>query len=163
MIGEIIVAAVIATPLLLGLFFRTSTTYIFFSLMTGELLGRYFGEDLDHLVEQLTKSTKYEGYGEIMLIVIPMVLTAYILRGSIAKGKWIMHILPLAVTGIIFSAFVLSVTPENIQELVRESSAGDLVMHLNKSIIGVLLVVQLLSLWIINHIKHSRRRKHSKD
>lgn len=161
MIGEIIVALVIGMPLALGLIFRTNTSYIFFSLMTGELLGRYFGHDLDGLIQQTTHSSEYEGYGEIFLIIAPVLLTSYILRGSIPKGKWIVHFIPLLVTGIIGGAFILPILPDDPLNLVRDVPIGDWMLHLNKTIIGGLLIVQLLSLWIINHIKHHREKKRS--
>ena len=156
MTGTIVLAGVLAAPLILGILFRVNVTFLFFSVMAGELLGRYFGEDLNLLIYTQFRNITLATYGEILLIVLPLVLTAIFLRKSLTKGKTLVHIIPFIVTGVVFAAFVLPLLPEDIRRQVQELALGDWLIHLNKVIIGAVIISQLITLWLLNraHIKH---------
>jgi hypothetical protein len=143
MTGTILLGIILGFPLLLGLMFRVSVSHLFFSLMAGELLARYFGHDL--------ASTAPGSYGELLLILTPMLLTAYLLRGTLSKGKLMLNLAPLVLTGIIFAAFILPVLPLSAQDTVRTVSLGNWLMELNRVIIGGVVVLQLVALWLLNH------------
>jgi hypothetical protein len=149
MLGETLLLAIIGFPLFLGLLFRVSTSHLFFSLMAGELLGRYFGRDLESFTASLTHWADLPHYSEAMLIILPMILTAVFLHGSLTKGKALLHILPLAVTGVIAAAFLVPILPHFLQEAVRSWPPGDWFLHLNKTIIGTMIAVQLIALWLL--------------
>lgn len=136
-------------PLLIGVIFRVSTSHIFFSLMAGELLGRYFGHDLEKLAHNFAKNVELTGYGEIFLMALPMALTALFLKGTITKGKIILHIIPLIVTGVIFAAFVAPLLQDNLRQGIEAQQIGEKFLHLNKVIIGGMVGLQLLSLWFL--------------
>lgn len=145
----IVLAIVLTTPLILGVFFRVNVAYLFFSVMAGELLGRYFGHDLNNII-----SSKFNeilaAYSEIMIIILPVLLTSIFLRKSLTKGRTTLHIIPYLVTGVIFAAFVLPLLPPDIQAQVQELWLGDWLLHLNKAIIGAVIITQLITLWLLN-------------
>lgn len=159
MAGQIFLGLIIAMPLLLGLIFRVSTSHIFFSLMAGELLGRYFGHDLEKLAHGFIKNIELAGYGEIFLMAAPMLLTALFLKGTITKGKIILHIIPLIVTGVIFAAFVAPLLQQNLKDGIEAIPVGEKFLHLNKIIIGGMVGLQLLSLWFLTR-KEKGESKH---
>ena len=159
MTGPIILAAIIAFPVVLGLIFRVSTSHIFFSLMAGELLGRYFGHDVENQAKAVAGNMDFHGYGEIALLVLPMILTAIFLKGSISRGKTVLHVVPLIVTGVIFAAFLIPILPQNIQDQIEGFSLGAAFMDLNKAIIGAMIAVQLISLWLLNRKSHEKKHK----
>lgn len=163
MIGSIIVGVLLALPLLIGLSFRVSTSHVFFSLMAGELLGRYFGHDIDKQVDTLTKRSDFHGYGEIGLVIIPMILTGIMLRGTIKKGRGILHVIPLAITGIVLSAFVLPMLPADIKAMTLENIVGRWLYDLNKLIVGGMVILQLVYLWILSRKEKRHRAKHEAE
>lgn len=160
MTGEIILGSILSLPLILGLVFRVSTSHIFFSLMAGDLLGRYFGHDIETHTQSMAQQANQPSYGTILLITLPMILTAIFLKGTITKGKAILHILPLAVTGIIFAAFALPALPPGLQQEVRALNAGEWLLHLNKVIIGGMVAIQLVALWLLSRGEHGHKHEH---
>ncbi len=158
MTGQIILFSVLAFPLLLGVIFRVNTSHLFFSLMAGELLARYFGHDVEKLAEQSTSQSTVFPIGELALIVVPMILTAIFLRGSVSKSKLVLHIIPLAITGIVFAAFVLPLLPADLQAEISTGRVGKYLLDLNRVIIGSVVALQLISLWLLNRIgkKHGK-------
>lgn len=147
-------------PLFLGLAFKVSASHLFFSLMAGELLARYFGRDIDSLAgaagAPLSAST---AYGELALLVMPLLLTAIFLRATLARGKVVLHLLPLAITGVIFSAFVLPQLPESSLNTISSTQLGDWLLHLNRVIVGSVVIIQLVALWLLNNRRAPIKRK----
>jgi hypothetical protein len=162
MSGELLLIIILTLPLLLGVIFKASASHIFFGVMAGELLGRYFGHDIDGMFTGQLDQPALAGYGETLLIVLPMVLTAYFMRRSIKPHKLMFHIWPLAATGIILAAFVLPVLPPEIQTAATEHPVGDWLLHINRAIVGGVIILQLLSLWIFTRDKERRRKAKEK-
>lgn len=160
MTGQIILALVVALPLILGLVFRVSTSHLFFSLMAGELLARYFGHDIEHQAKAVYDKVSFTGYGEILLLTLPMILTAIFLKGSVSKGKIILHIIPLIITGLIYATFLTPMLPPDIQQQIKSFEVGAWILDLNKFIIGGMVAVQLVTLWLLNRGGHSEKGKH---
>jgi len=159
MTGQIILYAILAFPLILGLVFRVSTSHLFFSLMAGELLARYFGHNIDKIAEQNIDTTSLP-LGELALIIAPMLITSVVLRNTMGKNRIILHIIPLAITGIILSAFILPILPDNLQSQIETGRVGAYLLDLNRIIVGGVVVLQLISLWLFSkmgkgHSKHS--------
>jgi hypothetical protein len=127
--------------------------------MAGELLGRYFGHDIEKSAKPILQQSHATGYGEMLLIVLPMILTAIFMRNTISKGKAILHIPALIVTGIICAAFVIPIMPDALQNQVVTLAPARMILDLNRMIIGGMLVLQLISLWILNK-KEGGKKKH---
>lgn len=158
--GELVLIVLLALPLVLGLVFRVATSHIFFSLMAGELLGRYFGHDIDTNAKALSDTKILAGYGEVILIVLPMLLTAFFMKGTLSRGRSLLHIIPLIITGFICATFVLPTLPDTVQKIVRDVPAGDWILELNRMIVGVMVALQLVSLWLFNR---NEKKSKSKD
>ncbi len=159
MIPYVVLGAVLGLPLLLGLIFRVSTSHLFFSLMAGELLARYFGEDVSILVNSFARSQNIADYAEAGVIVLPVILTAIFLRGSLSKGKVILHFIPLLITGVVFAAFILPVLPDVARDYVRSVEAGRQLLDMSSVIVGVVVLVQLIALWLLNRTHGHKKRR----
>lgn len=142
MAGQVILYVVLALPLVLGLAFRVAASHLFFALMAGELLGRYFGHDIDKLVGGT--------YGELLLVVAPMAATAFILRNGISKRRLLIQAVPLAAMGVICAAFLLPLLPDALQDQVGAVTLGRMLIDLNRAIVGGMVVVQLAALWYMH-------------
>ena len=157
MTATLVLWIVLATPLVLGLIFRVKASHIFFSLMAGELLARFFGHDVEKLASENINTTTPDKYGEILLIFSAMILTAFFMRGTLSKSRVVFHVFPLAITGIILAAFVLPLMPTELQADIGATFIGGWILNLNRSIIGVVVVLQLVSLWIFNRSEKSKK------
>lgn len=158
MLGYIIIGAVLLLPLALGLVFRVGAPHLFFSLMAGELLARYFGQDIGKVAEPLARNAA-SAYGEIALLLMPIFLTAYFLKHSLTKGKAILHIVPLLITGLVLAAFLLPMLPADIQNLVRNIPLGQQLLNINRLIIGAVVALQLVALWVLNRNRGKEKDK----
>ncbi len=161
MTANIILWIILAFPLVLGLVFRVGAPQLFFSLMAGELLARYIGHDVEKLAADNLTTQPPERYGEIVLVVAAMTLTAIFMRGTVSKSKLVLHIIPLTITGIIMTAFLLPLLPAQLQTDIGSTFVGGWILNLNRAIIGVVVVLQLISLWLFN--RSEKHKKHSKE
>lgn len=155
---QILLWGTLSLPLLLGLLFRVGAPHIFFALMAGELLGRYFGHDIAELASTETVHTSALT-GEIVLLTAPMILTAFLMRKSTKKSRILFHSVPLAITGIVYAAFLFPLLDSSMQDSLSETFIGGWILNLNKSIIGVVVVAQLISLWLFNRSEHKHKKK----
>jgi hypothetical protein len=159
MTAQIILWSILAFPLILGFIFRVGAPHLFFSLMAGELLARYFGHDVEKIAAENISNQATERYGEIILVVAAMLLTAFFMRGTVSKSKLVLHVIPLAITGVIMAAFLLPLLPEGLQNQIGDTFVGGWILNLNRAIIGVVVVVQLISLWLFNRSENKKKHE----
>jgi hypothetical protein len=150
MTATLILWCILLFPLALGLIFKVKAPHLFFSLMAGELLARYFGHDVEKIAAENVAITAPEKYGEIILIVSAMILTAFFMRNTISKNRLILHIVPLAITGVVLAAFMLPILPSSLQSEISSTFIGGWLLNMNRSIVGVVVILQLVSLWLFN-------------
>lgn len=151
----VLLIVVLCLPLFLGAFFRVNTSHIFFSLMAGELLARYFANEAGNVVGLALREHQVE-YGEILLLVLPMVVTSIILKGTLSRKKLILHIVPLAITGVILAAFLLPLLPPEIEAQVADTELGERLLNMHRIIVGAVVGLQLVSLWLLNRKDESK-------
>lgn len=156
--GYIILGVLLGLPLALGLFFRVSASHLFFSVMAGELLGRYFGGTVDFMISAALPGRHLGNYAEPAVIFLPVLLTALFLRKSISRGKTLLHFLPLLITGVVLAAFVLPLLPETAQDFVAKTAVGRELLDTTSLIIGAVVLLQLIALWLLNNSTRHRGR-----
>lgn len=146
----IVVGVLLGLPLALGLLFRVSASALFFSVMAGELLGRYFHHEVAAFARSAFKTEAAAEYAEAFVVIMPLLLTALFMHGSISRGKTILHIIPLTITGLVLAAFVLPILPYELQQQVMNVPYGKQLLDSTNMIIGVVVFVQLISLWLLS-------------
>lgn len=151
MLGIVILWSALLLPLLIGSGWRVGVSHVFFSLMAGELLARYFGHDIDALLH-------VEGVGHIVCIVMPMAVTGYLLRRTISRRRLLVQFVPFLLTGLICAAFVLPLLPESLAALVRANALGNVLLDLHRTIIGSMVAIQLVTLWLLQRQRHGHHR-----
>lgn len=159
----IVLGFLLCLPLALGLFFRVSASSLFFSVMAGELLGRYFHHEAASIGRSIFKSNTAADYAEVIVVILPVLLTALFMHGSISRGKTVLHVLPLAITGLVLAAFVLPILPYELQQQIMTVPYGKQLLDSSNMIIGVIVLLQLISLWILARAPgEPHRKKHKK-
>jgi hypothetical protein len=154
---NIFIWIVIALPLVLGVIFRVGAPHLFFSVMAGELLARYFGHDVEKIANESISAQSPEKYGELLLLIIPILLTAFFMRKTVSKSRTILNIIPLAITGVVLAAFVFPLLSQGIQDQINVTFVGGWILNLNRAIIGVVVVLQILYLWLFSRSEKSKK------
>lgn len=160
MISYTILGVALGLPLMLGLIFRVSTSHLFFSLMAGELLGRYFGHEAELIISSVFRQPGVAEYAEITVLLLPVIATAVLLRGTLTKSRAILHIVPLAVTGVVLSAFVLPILPDLAKQYVSDLPVGKALLNISNLVVGLVVLLQLITLWLLNRSSHASKHKH---
>lgn len=155
-----LLAAILLLPLILGIKFKTAANHIFLSLLAGELLVRYFGDDATLVVRPFIRSEEALKYVELAILVVPIVLTAVFLKGTLGKGKLVLQFFPLLVTGLVFAAFALPLLPTSGQSLLRSTESGEWLHDSTDFIVGVMVFFQLIVLWLTQRKPKEEKGKH---
>lgn len=156
-IGYAILGALLGLPLLLGLGFRVSASHLFFSVMAGELLARYFASTLEFMLAITINNSHVGEYVEPAIIFLPLILTALFLKKSLSRGKAMLHFIPLVITGIVLAAFVLPILPKAVQDQAATNRIGQELLNTSSLIIGGVVLLQLIALWLLNRSRGHRR------
>lgn len=160
MLPFIFLGIILGLPLLLGLLFRVSTPYLFFSVLAGEVLARYFGDDAELVLRMVARNESVRAYADLAVLVLPVLLTVVFLRHTLSKSKLLFHIVPLALTGFVFAAFALPLLPEVAQNQIRSVNAGQRLLEGSDAIIGAVVFLQLVTLWVLNRPHEKHKKKH---
>ncbi len=162
MIGYIILGTVLGLPLLLGLIFRVSTAFLFFSLLAGELLARTFADDAELVLSSVPRGDLAAPYAELAILLLPLLLTALLLRRTLSKSKLLLQLLPFLLTGVVLAAFALPILPQAAKAQVASVDIGRQLLDNSSVIVGVMVFLQLIALWLGNRPKKDQEhgKKH---
>lgn len=155
----IILGVVLGLPLVLGLIFRVNTSFLFFSMLAGELLSRYFADDAELVIRLVVRNPAIQPYVELGLLLAPVILTALFLRKTLSKGRMIIYVIPYLITGFVLAAFALPMLPEPLQDQTRTVQVGERLLEGHETIVGAVVFVQLVTLWAMNRT-HEHGKKH---
>lgn len=161
MTGYIILGIAVGLPLLLGIILRVNPSFLFFSVMAGELLGRYFGDDAELVVKTFTNREWMTHYAEVIVLLLPVIFTALFLKRTIEKAKLFYLWVPFLVTGVVLAAFALPTLPDSIIAEVTSTEIGAKLYDSSDFIIGVVVAFQLVSLWLLQK-RHGHKKKRGK-
>lgn len=155
----ILLGVILAFPLILGVLFKVGASPIFFSIMAGELLARYFHEEAERSLKVMA-GEKMSHYGEALILILPVILTAIVMRGTMSRSKLVLNVVPLLIAGIVFAVFLLPILPFEIQTGLRETVYGDYFYELNSAIIGIVILSHLVILWLFDRGEGKKDKKH---
>jgi hypothetical protein len=147
-------------PLMLGLLFRVSTSHLFLALLSSELLERYFADDAKLVLEATVAQDWILEYVGLVILVLPMVLTAIFLRRTLSRGKTILHIIPLAISGVVFAAFAVVLLPGALLAQLEANHYGRMLLGATDLIIGVMIFLHLISMWLLGRSSEKHSQKH---
>lgn len=156
-------AAVIAIPVLLGLLFRVSSVYIFVSIAVGELLVRFVGDDAGLVASGFIKGQNGPTVALLLLLVLPMLFTVLFLKGSVARSKMLLDIIPLVALGLMLLVFVISLLPSGLQQQIFATKLGGIVKSTQDLIVAAAGLIILANMWLTGRVHHhAKHGKHHK-
>lgn len=158
----IILLVVVGVPILLGLMLRVNASHIFFSVMAGELLARYFGREAESALHVISNNTTVVSYAHLVIMTLPIVMTSVVLKNSISRSRAILNFFPLIVAGVVYAAFAVPLLPSFWQQQLQTSAVGEEFVRSTGAIIGFVVLFQLVVLWLMSRGNEggTKKRKH---
>jgi hypothetical protein len=154
-----VLIAIIAAPIALGIMLRVSASHLFFSVMAGELLARYFADEGELALKLMFNNPSIMQYAHVLILSLPVLLTAIVLKNSISRSRSVINIVPLIVTGIVYAAFAVPLLPVNLQNDIQSSILGRDFVDSSRALIGFVVLFQLVILWLTNRGESSKRKR----
>lgn len=153
----IILGFLFGLPLLVGLLFRVSTSFLFVTILAAELLERYFRYDVELALRPFIGSEVILSYVGLTMLVLPMLLTGIFLKGTLSLVRMTLHVVPLMLSGVVFAAFAAPVLPPVIQTELQTLEIGRVLLDNAQFIVGVTVLLQLLALWFLTKKKEAKK------
>lgn len=144
---DIVLMALIASPLLFTLLFKSDAAMNFLVLCLGFVLSTSVIGDLKHLLSQTNLSVTESTLG-LVLILTPFVLTALITRKKAGKGfKFFLHLLTAVSAGGLLALSMGPVINTSTFINLFESQVWQQLENYQSAIIGVGAFTSLTLIW----------------
>ena len=161
MVGTAVFAGLIAVPILLLLLLRSNGTVVFLSVCLGYLLAQFVSGDI---VEGLSmfislNSLVVGDYFQLLLLVLPVLLTLLFSRRSTHKGLGkLVHILPGIAAGLLVGLLAVGFLPGALQVEVKQVEYWKVLNNLQTGIVLAGAFFGLLHLFL-ERPKHEHHKK----
>ncbi len=160
---SVLLIIILLFPLALGLVFRVSASALFFSIMAGELLARYFHVEAERALKVMVGAGASH-YGEALILIIPIVLTAIVMRGTLPRAKLVISFIPLLISGIVFAVFLLPILPAELQAHLRANEYAAHLYDMNSAFVGIIILTHLVLMWVFDRGEHKgKKHRRKKD
>jgi hypothetical protein len=161
----VIVAAIAGLPVLLALVFRVSAVFLFLSIAVGNLLVLYLGTEAGLVSGLVSNDSIAPMVAQLVLLLLPVLLTLLFLRKSLPKHKLLLHLLPLFACGMMLMAVALPLLPGGIRAEILTSSVGPYFNNTQNLIVGTSALLVLLLTWVTHrshelHPRHKKKKHH---
>lgn len=159
MIPIVLFAVIAGLPVLNALILRVSAIFLFASIAIGNLLVLYLSDDVVLALNAFSKDKNIPMTVQLILLLLPMVLTLFFLRKSMPRTKILLHVLPLIGCGLSVAVLVLPILPSELQGQIFGMPSGDIFKNSQDLIVSVTAVMVLMLMW---HTYKPRDDKHHK-
>ena len=156
---EVIIGACIALVALLLVVFRTNAGVVFFSVCAGSVLASQLGSDASLISSTVVKDGDLnKSIAYIALIVLPALLSAIFLRGSVTSSKSVFNILPSVAVGALLALLIVPQLPPGVSGQALDSSAWGKLQDFQP----IILVGGVISSVLMLYATHRHGGKHKK-
>lgn len=146
----VLIAAMVAVPILILLAFRINAAIVFLSLCLGSVLVQFVGNDTSSFINLFSASKVVMHYGaSIFLLLLPAVFTMIVMIGTV-KGKFkvLLNILPAVAVGVVWLLLAEPYFTPGLRGAMTGTSAWHEIQKINTLIVTASTVVCLLFLWL---------------
>ncbi len=162
----VLIAALVAVPVLVLLVLRVNAAIVFLSLCLGSVLVRFVGNDTASFINLFSTRKIVMHYGAfIFLLLLPAVFTMIVMIGTV-KGKFraLLNVLPAIAVGMVGLLLAEPYFTPGLRAAVTRTSAWHDVQKVNVLIVTASTVVSLLFLWLQRPKRsgHDEGGKHGK-
>lgn len=159
MMYNVILVAAIALPVLLLMLLRAHAAIVFLSLCAGSLLVKYVGYDATTAANMFSSrdSNAFTAVILILVMLLPVLLSAFVLRRSVSGAKMIINIVPAAAVGVVGALLVVPLLPGGIQYNLTNTQIWIFMQQYENFIIGTGILLSLFIMWYSLRKPHHRR------
>jgi hypothetical protein len=157
----IILGVLAGLPVLLALFLRVNGFLLFFSIMAGDLLVRFLGDDATLVIGAFVKGEAASVYAQLLLFFLPVVITLLLVRKSVQKSKIFINIPSQLLSGLVIAALAIPLLSNSMILQLTSTPIGRLLQDMRDNIIGAAVLLNLAIVWVAFRPKHdSKHKKH---
>lgn len=154
----ILLAIVGGLPLLLVLILRLSAIHFFISVASGILLSQYTSSDTLFALDAFFSHQNLDSIIRLGLLLLPVLLTLFFLRKTLATSKLVLHFLPIVVTSAALSTFIVEALPGGIKHQILTDKIGQFADNAQTGLIAASVILTLILIWLTK--RHSPEKKH---
>jgi hypothetical protein len=158
---NLVFIAAIGVPVLIIFLLRTDAAVAFLSLCAGSLLVRYVGNEATLVGSAVSNNATISNqYAQLALLLLPVILSTLLLRGTMKGSKTIFNIIPALAVGLVGMLLTVPLLPYGGQNAVMNTEGWRLLSNNQEIVITASCLLSLAVLWF-SHFK-SRNKKHHK-
>ncbi len=158
----LLLAAFIALPIFLAVFFRVNAVFLYLSLLIGKMLLMFVGDDAAVAVGGFVKGDNSQLISSLLLLLIPVVMTMFVLRSSMPKTQIFLHIPAMLAVGMTLYIFAVPLFSSGIQGSVMANDTGKNINGSQDLIVSASALIVLITMWITNKTHHEHHHKKHK-
>lgn len=163
MLPLIILGVLALLPIVAGLVLRVNVTYLFSALLSGSVLLKFLGDDIALATNAFIRGAEGPLYVQLAILLLPVVLTIVLLKGTVSAAKLPIHFIPLLGVGLSTAVLALPLLPSALQASVFATEPGNLLRIAQDDIIGLTILLNLFVMWLGLRKKHDEHHgKHHK-
>ena len=159
--AEIILALLIATPLILTYFLRCDAALGFLALCTGFTAATYASGSTQHWLDHLASSGQLLSTNAInfIMIVVPLLVTLLITRKHILRKRFYLEVIPAIASGGLLALTVAPLLSDWVNVNFDRVSFWDQLQKQEAIIVGIGALFSLVAVWITDFKVHSKKKK----
>jgi hypothetical protein len=146
----VLIAILVAVPILLLTVLRINAAIVFLSLCVGSVLVRFVGYDAQSFMGLFTANkTVSDTYVSLGLLLVPVVFTMLVMIGT-ARGKLrsVFNILPAIAVGVVWLMLAEPLFSPGLRGTMEGTSTWGQLQHAQSLVVGVSTLISLLFLWL---------------
>lgn len=157
----ILFAVLAGLPVFNALIMRVSAIFLFTSIAVGNFLVLYLSDDAALAANAFTKSQYVPMVTQLTLLLLPIILTLFVLRKSLPKSKLLLHIIPLIGCGLSIAVLALPLLPSEVQGQIFGMPSGDVFKNSQDLIVSITAIMVLMLMWRTHgHHDGKHHKKH---
>ncbi|MEO5627365.1 MAG: hypothetical protein ABIQ89_00550 [Candidatus Saccharimonadales bacterium] len=155
----LILAIIIPAALLILL--RTNAAIVFLSLCAGALLVKFAGNEASLVGSAIgNNSLVVSQYFEVALLLLPVLLSAILLRKSMSGPKGVLNLLPAVAVGLVGVLLAVPLLPSTPQNAITSLNGWSMLEQSKEIVVVAGALVSLIALWVTHPKGHGRHKRH---
>jgi hypothetical protein len=158
----ILMAVVTVIPILLMLVLKTKAAFVFMALCAGSVLATFSSKATLDVIQSFYSNYSYtaESVVLIVLLIIPALLTIFLMRRTVTGATFMLNLAPTILTGIVTLLLVVPLLPPGVRYSIFSSNVWVQLVQYQGVIVAVAVFVSCLQLWSSGKgLKHKKKHK----
>ena len=155
----ILLAVIAGLPVLLALFLRVSSVFLFLSVAAGSLLVTYVGDDAGLALTMIIRGQNTTLIAQFGLQLLPVVISLLFLRKTLPKSKVLLHLPAIVATGLALAALLLPYLDSKVQQQIYANYYGNILRESQDVVVAGAALLVLMIMWTTYRHKDDKKSK----